>query len=248
MEQAGADSINNRVYDHLGDRWYYARNDPIALLRAEARHRNPWIAERLRERSPSQQRILDIGCGAGFLSNYLAREGFNVVGLDVSAASLEVARKFDPTNGVNYELGNALELPYPDRSFDAVCAMDLLEHVERPTRVISEAARVLRPNGFFFFHTFNRNWLAWLVVIKGVEWFVENTPPNLHRLELFLKPGELRRMCADAGLGVVVVRGSGPVLSAAFFRMLTTRLVPDDFCFSFKRSTLLGYTGYATRQ
>jgi 2-polyprenyl-6-hydroxyphenyl methylase/3-demethylubiquinone-9 3-methyltransferase len=169
-----------------------------------------------------------------------------VHGLDASGDSLAVAGHHDRTGLVNYVLGDALQLPYPDASFDAVCAMDFLEHVEDPARVIKEAARVLRPNGVFFFHTFNRNWLAWLVVIKGVEWFVRNTPPDLHALRLFLKPSEVVRYCAAAGLATREVKGSAPVIfSRAFWRLLRTGVVPQDFRFQFVRSTLLGYTGYA---
>lgn len=239
--------VDNEVYHHLGRRWYLAQDDPIALLRAEARHRNPWIVARLREQGRVQARLLDVGCGGGFLANYLSSKGFDVTGLDASQSSLDVARQYDVTQRVRYERGDALALPYPDDSFDAVCAMDLLEHVENPARAIAEAARVLRLGGLLFFHTFNRNWLSWLVVIKGVEWFVENTPRNLHQLRYFLKPEELRHMCAHAGLGVCELHGSRPVLSEAFFKMLATGVVSDDFGFTFTRSTLLGYTGYARR-
>ncbi len=239
--------VDNQIYDRLGRRWYFANDDPIALLRAEARHRNPWIAGKLRE--ADLKHVLDVGCGGGLLSNYLARAGFRVVGLDQSTASLSIAREFDSTRSVQYQVGDALALPYPDASFDAVCAMDLLEHVEQPARLISEASRVLRAEGLFLFHTFNRNWLAWLVVIKGVEWFVENTPPRLHQLRFFLRPDEVRRMCAAAGLRLRELHGVGPaMLSSAFFRMLATGTVAEDFCFEFKRSRLLGYTACAVRK
>lgn len=248
MVKAASHSINNQLYDQLGERWYSADDDPVALLRAESRLRNPWVSSRLREHHGSNASLLDIGCGAGFLSNALAREGFDVVGLDSSDESLAVARRHDETNSVRYQAGNALALPYPAASFDAVSAMDFLEHVEDPAAVVAEAARVLRPRGLFFFHTFNRNPLAWLIVIKGVEWFVNNTPSSMHLLRLFIKPTELSKMCADNGLRVDEVHGSAPVVcSKAFFRMLTTGIVPPDFCFKFTNSTRLAYTGFAVR-
>jgi 2-polyprenyl-6-hydroxyphenyl methylase/3-demethylubiquinone-9 3-methyltransferase len=249
MDKVASQPINNQLYDQLGERWYGADDDPVALLRAESRLRNPWVSSRLRELHGSQARLLDIGCGAGFLSNELAREGFDVVGLDASEASLAVARHHDETNSVRYDMGDALALPYPEASFDAVTAMDFLEHVEDPAAVVMEAARVLRPRGTFFFHTFNRNLLAWLVVIKGVEWFVKNTPPSMHLLRLFVKPAELCTMCENSGLKVVEIHGSAPVVrSKAFFRMLATGVVPPDFCFQVTKSTLLGYTGFAERR
>ncbi len=248
MDKDNSQALHNQCDDQLGDRWYRATDDPVALLRAEARLRTPWVSSRLRERHGGRARLLDVGCGAGFLSNALARDGFDVVGLDSSETSLAVARRYDETKSVHFDAGDALALPYPAESFDAVSAMDFLEHVEDPAAVVAEAARVLRPRGTFFFHTFNRNPLAWLIVIKGVEWFVKNTPPKMHLLRLFVKPQELRAMCVNHGLIVVEVHGSAPVVwSKAFCRMLATGVVPPDFQFQFTNSMLLAYTGFAER-
>jgi len=251
MEKAGSSlvPVNNDIYDQLGERWYGADDDPVALLRAESRLRNPWLTERLRAHSGGAAQVLDIGCGGGFLSNHLASEGFDVTGVDASQASLDVAVRHDLSGKVRYLLGDALALPFADGSFDAVCAMDFLEHVEDPARVVAEAARVLKPGGLFFFHTFNRNPLAWLVVIKGVEWFVKNTPRHMHVLRLFIKPRELERLCRAQGLHFTELHGSAPVVfSWAFWRMLLTRSVPPNFRFQFTPSTALSYTGYAERR
>ncbi len=244
------DEVNNEFYDQLGERWYTAQDDPVALLRAESRARNPWIVAEIRHRFPrGQVRVLDVGCGAGFLSNELARQGFAVTGLDASPQSLSVAARYDTTGRVNYEAGLADRLPYPDASFQAACAMDFLEHVDDPARVVGECARVLMPGGLFFFHTFNRNWISWLVVIKGVEWFVRNTPPNLHRLRYFIKPAELRDMCRRSGLSPAVLTGFAPKLRPRpFLTMLRTGRVDDRFTFRFTRSTLTGYIGFAVKQ
>src|SRR6202044_1133042 len=76
VKTASQTSVNNDIYHTLGDRWYKAQDDPIALLRAESRLRNPWVAEELRARFAGRAlRILDVGCGGGFLSNYLAAQG-----------------------------------------------------------------------------------------------------------------------------------------------------------------------------
>ena len=241
------DAINNACYDTLGDRWYTADDDPIALLRAESRFRNPWIAGRLSERF-GRARVLDVGCGGGFLSNALGREGHDVIGLDASAQSLAIARAHDETGRVTYVRGDALHVPFEDASFDAVCAMDFLEHVDDPSRVVAEAARVLRPGGLFFFHTFNRNPLAWLVVIKGVEWFVRNAPPKMHILRFFVKPEELRSMCARQALTITELNGSAPaVFSVPFWRMLATGRVAPNFRFVHTASLAIAYSGVAER-
>ena len=62
-------------------------------------------------------------------------------------------------------------------------------------KIIQEAGRLLKPGGLFFFHMFNRNFLSWLIVIKGVEWCVPNTPKNMHLYSHFIKPYELKEWC-----------------------------------------------------
>jgi 2-polyprenyl-6-hydroxyphenyl methylase/3-demethylubiquinone-9 3-methyltransferase len=242
-------TVNNRIYDSLAERWYKAQDDPVALLRAESRLRAPWIAEQLKTTfSGRPARVLDVGCGAGFLSNALAKGGHDVTGVDVSAGSLAVARAHDETRSARYLPCDARHLPFGDAAFDCVCAMDMLEHVEDPAAVIHEAARVLAPGGLFFFYTFNRNFLSWLVVIKGVELFVKNTPCDLHVLRLFLTPAEVRAMCAASGLSVRELRGCRPkAKTRALLELATTGTVPEDFEFCFTKSTRLAYAGVAVK-
>ncbi len=239
-------SINNDVYNELGDRWYEADDDPVALLRAEARHRTPWVVERLAALGPAKDcRVLDIGCGGGFLSNALAESSFQVTGIDVSKSSLDVAKRFDTTQSVRYLEGDAYELPFAENSFDAACALDFLEHVDDPGRVIAEAARVLRPGGLFFFYTFNRTLLSRLLVIDFVERFVKNVPPNLHLHSMFIKPDEMRGMCRAAGLSVEELVGVRPeVFSTEFLHLLRSGRVKPSFRFQFTRSTAVAYLGF----
>jgi 2-polyprenyl-6-hydroxyphenyl methylase/3-demethylubiquinone-9 3-methyltransferase len=248
LRRRSARAINNEWYADLGERWYRAQDTPIALLRAESRHRNPWIAEEItRVLGPQPARVLDLGCGAGFLANHLGSLGHRVTGIDTTPENLVVGSAHDATQTVQYVLGDACQLPYPDASFDVVCAMDLLEHVTEPEQLIDEASRVLRPGGLFFFHTFNRTKRAHLIVIKGVEWFVKNTPDDLHVIDLFRTPAEVTAMCERVGLDVVLLRGSRPRFRWPLWRMLATGNVGDDFEFTFTRSLAIGYTGYARR-
>lgn len=236
--------VNNAYYDDLHERWLSAEDDPVALLRQEGDFRANWVLEVL---GASPREVLDIGCGAGFLVKRLLDAGHRVSGLDASEASLKVAEKL--TNGrAQLRLGDAYRLPYPDAKFDVVTAMDFLEHVSEPQKVVAEAARVLKPGGIFFYHTFNRNPLSHLIVIKGVEWFVKNTPKDLHVIELFIKPRELHEYLRAAGMTKIEERGLRPVfLQKAFFRMLATGRVGPDFHFTWTGNTTLGYTGYAQK-
>lgn len=238
-------NINNAFYDTLGEMWYTGQAHPVALLRAENAFRIPWVSSVI---GPLPCSVLDIGCGAGMLTNALALQGHKVSGIDLSASSLEIAKKADTTGSVTYIPGVAEALPFAAASFDVVSALDLLEHVTDPKRVIDEASRVLKPGGLFFFHTFNRNLLSYLLVIKGVEWYVKNTPERMHVYNLFIKPKELSGMCREAGLAVAEIRGSRPLFgNLSFWKGLLKREVPTDFRFAFTRSLATGYIGYARK-
>lgn len=248
MPRLQGSKIDNTWYAGLGARWYTARDTPIALLRAESRHRNPWIAGAIaRHRDGRPACVLDLGCGAGFLANYLAAAGHRVTGIDTTAENLVVARQYDRTGQVTYAVADACALPFAAGTFDVVCTMDLIEHVENPEGLIAEASRVLAPGGQLYFHTFNRNWLAYLIVIKGVELFVANTPKDLHVLRLFRTPDEIAAMLQRHELELACLRGSRPRFRWPLWRMLLTGNVGDDFAFTFTRSTKLGFTGYASK-
>ena len=246
-------AINNEIYSELGDRWYSAQDDPIALLRAENHFRIPWVQEILRARLPAMPlTILDLGCGAGMMANALAKDGHFVTGVDQSESALAIARKNDATQSVTYLCGDACEGsgagPIEPRKYDVVLAMDVLEHVERPAQLVSTAALALKPGGLFFFYTFNRTWLSWLIVAKGVEWVVKNTPPRLHLYRLFIKPKELSVFCSENEMSVQELFGVGPkVLSNAFLRLLVSGVVPQEFSFERKSSKQIGYMGFAKK-
>lgn len=236
--------INNSFYDQYGERWYSAMDDPVALLRAENRVEIPWVLERL-ERGDS---VLDVGCGGGFLANALAEMRFKVTGVDVSEESLAVARRHDSTRTVDYRFGDAYSLPFEDKSFDVVCAMDFLEHIEDPQRAIKEFSRVLRPGGKFFFHTFSRNFLSWLIIIKLVEWLIPTTPTNMHVLRLFIQPRELKNFCALAGMETKEWIGIRPVFSSIPISSIFSGRVPKQMRFVLMRNLWLSYMGMARKE
>jgi 2-polyprenyl-6-hydroxyphenyl methylase / 3-demethylubiquinone-9 3-methyltransferase len=246
LSQADKDLVNNDYYHQLGKRWYTAQDDPVALLRAESKIRNPWVHQLIKDHF-SKARILDVGCGGGFLSNYLAKQKWQVTGLDLSRESLAIAENHDSTESVRYMYGDAYKLPFSDKSFDVVTCMDFLEHVSDPGAVLKEIHRVLKNSGLFFFHTFNRNFLSWLIVIKGVEWFVKNTPRHLHVLPLFIKPKELRRDLENLGFDVREIKGLRPSLNSSFRKMLRVGVIDDNFSFKWTSSTLMSYSGWAKK-
>jgi 2-polyprenyl-6-hydroxyphenyl methylase/3-demethylubiquinone-9 3-methyltransferase len=241
-------AINNEIYENLGERWYEAWDDPVALLRAQGRVILPWITDRIKKNFGDKKvGVLDIGCGAGLLSNELALEGHTVTGIDMSSESLRIARLHDATRGVTYVEGDALELPFPENTFQVVTCMDFLEHVHFPAQYIAEMSRVLRPGGLFFFHTFNRNVLSWLEVIKGVEWYVKNTPKDMHVIELFIKPEELEDYSRRAGVETLEMTGIRPVIGSIPLKTIFTGVVSPEMRFTLTNSLHMSYLGYGQK-
>jgi 2-polyprenyl-6-hydroxyphenyl methylase/3-demethylubiquinone-9 3-methyltransferase len=249
MTKRSNHSVNNAVYDDLNDLWYEAKDNPIALLRAQSALIIPWVAEEIDSAFPGRSmRVLDIGCGGGFLSNALSLRDHVVTGLDLSRPSLDVAARHDATGRVRYIHGDAVRLPFDKASVDVVTAMDFLEHVEDASAVIGEVSRVLVPGGLFLWHTINRNFLSWLVGIKMIEFIFRDVPPDIHVHRLFHKPSEIRAFCEAHSLKVRELRGIRPMFGLrGFISLLTTGIVSDDCAFRFTRSTAITYAGVASK-
>jgi len=242
-----APAVDNTFYDKLGEAWYDGENVAIAILKHESGFKNPWVQEQIQSalgREPVT--ALDVGCGGGFLSNYLAQQGHATLGLDASFTSVRVAARHGEGRA-RYAQGDACRLPFPDRSVSVVCAMDLLEHIETPAALVAEAARVLKPGGLFFFQTYNRTPLAYVLFV----WAVNRTPgavPNTHVYRLFIKPSELRAHCAANGLEFRTVTGFKLGLNRAALNALRGRF--DDiagFRYQFTSSLAAGYMGCAQK-
>ncbi len=234
--------VDNTFYDMLGEAWYSDDAHAIAVLRAESAVRVDFVRNRLR----SDDVLCDVGAGAGFLAIPLAAHCARVVAVDRSASSLRVLRAHNAKGSVPLIIADGFQLPVPDASIDAVLLMDILEHVSQPGQLIAEAARVLRPGGRVFFHTFNRTVPSWLVVIKAMELFVPNYPRNLHVHRYFITPSELAAHCTAAGLRVEELHGLRPVFDVAFFQSIVRRRVLPGFRFRLTSSLAMGYVGVAT--
>ena len=159
------------------------------------------------------KRVLDVGCAGGFLAEALDERGAEVVGIDPAEEAIEAARAHAQEGGrdIRYDVGVGEALPYEDAGFDAVCCVDVLEHVQDVGLTIREIARVLKPGGTFCFDTINRNWLARTAVVTMGEDVLRLLPKGTHDPAMFIKPAELRGHLEAAGLTPGKVTGLGPV-------------------------------------
>jgi len=148
-------------------------------------------------------RVLDVGCGAGLLSEALAREGAQVTALDLAPELIDVAKLHLLESGlrVDYRLQSveALAAEAPG-SFDAITCMEMLEHVPDPAAVVAACATLLKPGGRLFLSTLNRTPAAFAVAIVGAEYVARLLPRGTHDYKQFIKPSELAGWLRAAGL------------------------------------------------
>jgi 2-polyprenyl-6-hydroxyphenyl methylase / 3-demethylubiquinone-9 3-methyltransferase len=157
------------------------------------------------------KQVLDVGCGGGILSEAMAKRAMHVTGIDLAAKPLGVARLHAMEAGVSNldyrEIATeALAAEVPS-SFDVVTCMEMLEHVPDPSSVVRACTSLLKPGGWVFFSTLNRNPKSFLFAIVGAEYILRLLPRGTHEYARFIRPSELARWARDAGLTLQGSRG-----------------------------------------
>jgi 2-polyprenyl-6-hydroxyphenyl methylase/3-demethylubiquinone-9 3-methyltransferase len=156
------------------------------------------------------KRVLDIGCGGGILSEAMAAAGAQVTGIDLADKPLKVARLhlFESGRQVEYMKISAEELARQrPEQYDVVTCMELLEHVPQPAATVAACAELVKPDGWVFFATINRNVKSYAFAVVGAEYILKLLPRGTHDYSKFIKPSELGAMCRRAGLSVAGVTG-----------------------------------------
>lgn len=193
-------------FEELAARWWDPDGESRPLhdlnpLRTE------WIAARC---ALDGARIADIGCGGGLLSESLARNGADVVGIDPGESVIDVARMHLHESGLSVDYRaqtpTALATAEPG-TFDAVCCMELIEHVPAPDVLVADMATLLKPGGQLFLSTLNRTPVSFGAAIVGAEYLTGMLPRGTHHYRQFIKPSELARLLRHEDLEVSAVQG-----------------------------------------
>jgi 2-polyprenyl-6-hydroxyphenyl methylase/3-demethylubiquinone-9 3-methyltransferase len=202
-----ADPAELAKFSEQAHRWWDPDSE-FGPLHAINPLRLQWIAA---QASLAGQRVVDIGCGGGILADSMARKGANVLGIDLAGKALRVAQLHAleaGTPNVEYREVSAEALAQEQpASFDVVTCMEMLEHVPRPESVVQACATLVKPGGWVFFSTINRNPKAFLFAVVGAEYVLNLLPKGTHEYLKFIRPSELAGWARAAGLHLEQTRG-----------------------------------------
>lgn len=203
-----ADPAELARFNALAARWWDEHSEFKPLHRINP-HRLDWIDTLCKLKAKA---VLDVGCGGGILAEAMARRGAKVTGIDLADKPLRIARLHAQTQDVEVRYARSSAEDWAARhaaNYDVVTCMEMLEHVPRPAAVIAACAAMVKPGGWVFFSTINRNPLSYLIAIVGVEYVLRILPRGTHQYARFIKPAELAAMAASAGLELCDRRGLG---------------------------------------
>jgi 2-polyprenyl-6-hydroxyphenyl methylase/3-demethylubiquinone-9 3-methyltransferase len=146
--------------------------------------------------------VLDVGCGAGLVSEPLARMGAGVVGIDPSAETIAAAKLHGDETGlaIDYRATTAEDVAEAGERFDVVLTLEVVEHVTDVAAFIATAASMVKPGGLTVASTINRTRKAWLLAIIGAEVLLRWLPRGTHDYDKLVTPEELRSAYRGAGL------------------------------------------------
>ena len=211
-------------FDRLGEEWWNPRG-PMRALHQFNPSRINYLRKLVERRQGRRQgraatdraqpleglEILDIGCGAGLLSEALSRLGAKMTAIDPAPTNIEVARRHAEASGLNidYLCTTAEALAAEHKSFDLVLAMEVIEHVRDVGGFIKIAAGMVRPGGMLVAATLNRTLKSYALAILGAEYVLQWVPKGTHRWAQFVKPQELAAALRSAGLHIFDETGIG---------------------------------------
>lgn len=195
------DPLELKKFADLAHRWWDPNSEfkPLHAI-------NPLRIDHIdRKVTLKDKTVLDVGCGGGILAESMANRGATVTGIDLADKPLKVAKLHLIESGqtVDYRLIAAEDLAAQQpHSFDLVTCMEMLEHVPDPAATVRACATLVKPGGWVFFSTLNRNPKSYLFAIIGAEYVLNLLPKGTHDYGKFIKPSELTGMCRSAVLRV----------------------------------------------
>lgn len=211
MSESSAISREIEHFDRLAETWWDESGPMWPLHRLNAL-RVPFIERHVNNRfgTGAAPTVLDVGCGAGILSESMAKRGAKVHGIDAATRNIDIARQHARESGLDIRYdASTIEALDPDLAYDVVLNMEVVEHVDDVSRFMADCARRVRPGGLMFVATINRTAYSFVTAIVGAEYVLRWLPRGTHHWRQFVTPAETRAFLERDGLDVGELTGVG---------------------------------------
>jgi 2-polyprenyl-6-hydroxyphenyl methylase/3-demethylubiquinone-9 3-methyltransferase len=207
LSTSNVDQAELDKFSALASKWWDP-NSEFKPLHAINPLRLEWIKNLTK--GLHSKKVLDIGCGGGILAEAMSNAGADVTGIDLAEKSLKIAKLHGLESGVPVTYRNisaeALAQECPE-SFDVVTCMEMIEHVPDPASIVRACASLVKPGGWVFFSTINRNPKSFLFAIVGAEYLLRLLPKGTHNWKSFVKPSELSQAARAVTLEPLHMKG-----------------------------------------
>ncbi len=211
------DESEVRAFSAMADRWW-DEEGPLAMLHRLNPARLAYIRRQFirhfnldgDQRRPLEGlAVLDVGCGGGLVSEPLARLGATMTGLDASCEAIAVAREHAGRCGlgIDWRQGTLEDMARHRPAYDALLALEIIEHVSNVEAFVAAAVRSVKPGGLIIFSTINRTPRSLVLAKLMAEYIARLVPRGTHDVSRFVRPVELLRLCRRSGARLTDVTG-----------------------------------------
>ena len=195
-----------KKFSDIAESWWDKNGDfkPLHII-------NPLRASYISEKiNLENKNVLDVGCGGGLLCEAMFDQGAIVTGIDAAGPGIEVAKIHSQKNNKNidYFEKTAEELITEKKNYyDVVTCLEVLEHVPDPGHLVKNCVDLLKPDGFLFLSTINKNPRSWITAIVGAEYIFNILPKGTHEFSKFIKPSSLAKFVREANAELIETKG-----------------------------------------
>ena len=206
MAMSNVDKQEVKKFSDIAESWWDQNGDfkPLHVI-------NPLRASYISEKiNLENKNVLDVGCGGGLLCEAMYDKGAIVTGIDAAGPGIEVAKIHSQKNNKNidYFEKTAEELISEKKNYyDVVTCLEVLEHVPDPGHLVKNCVDLLKPGGFLFLSTINKNPRSWVTAIVGAEYIFNILPKGTHEFSKFIKPSSLAKFVREANAELIETKG-----------------------------------------
>ena len=154
------------------------------------------------------KRVLDIGCGGGILSEQLHKQGAIGTGIDSSSKSITIARQHaeEKNYDIKYINKSIFDITGSD-NFDFIICFEMIEHIDKPNKLIKKINELSAKNSGLFLSTINRNLKSFILAKIIAEYILNYVPKGTHQYAKFITPYELSKMVENNNYNLSDISG-----------------------------------------